>query len=234
MMETTSHGSASRAGVDKDARLAELLELAIAQARNGSPPNLEKLAAAAPELLGELRELWATAAMADEFGSLSGAAESVATTPAVRSQPAEFADFELIEELGRGGMGVVYRARQKSLGRVVALKMVLRGEAAGKADLARFRGEAESAARLRHPHIVPVFEVGEHDGSPFFCMQYVEGTTLAERLARGPLPGKEAARILAPIARAIAEAHRQGVLHRDLKPSNILIDVDGWPFVSDF
>jgi serine/threonine-protein kinase len=234
MAETTSHTSPKQAGVDKDARLADLLEWALAEARRGGHPNLEKLTTDAPELVAEFRELFAAAMMADEFGSLSGAAMADARPAAARRRPAEFADFELQEELGRGGMGVVYRARQKSLGRTVALKMVLRGETAGKADLARFRGEAESAARLRHPHIVPVFEVGEHDGAPFFCMQYVEGTTLAERLVGGPLPGKEAARILAPVAKAIAEAHRQGVLHRDLKPSNILLDVEGWPFVSDF
>ncbi|MEX2316337.1 MAG: serine/threonine-protein kinase [Pirellulales bacterium] len=234
MGQPISQSVAKDDATDHDARLASLIELAMDEVRRGRKPDLERLAAEAPELLGELRELWAAAALAEEFGSLSGEAIVDTGESATRRQPAEFADFELLEELGRGGMGVVYRARQKSLGRVVALKMVLRGETASKADLARFRGEAESAARLRHPHIVPVFEVGEHDGAPFFCMQYVDGTTLAERLAGGPLPGKEAARILAPVAKAIAEAHRQGVLHRDLKPSNILIDVDGWPFVSDF
>jgi serine/threonine-protein kinase len=232
MANTTSQLASSFSEADQDERLAALLEIALMEARAGRQPNLEKLAADAPELAGELRELWATAAVAEELGS------SVALAPAdpsaVRRPPAAFADFEILEELGRGGMGVVYRARQKSLGRMVALKMILRGQSASKADLARFRGEAESAARLRHPHIVPVFEVGEHDGAPFFCMQFVEGTTLAERLAEGPLPGREAARILAPVARGIAEAHRQGVLHRDLKPSNILIGADGWPFVSDF
>ena len=145
-----------------------------------------------------------------------------------------FGDYELLEELGRGGMGVVYRARQKSLDRIVAIKMVLRGSMATQADLARFRGEAESAARLNHPHIVSVFEVGQHDGLAFFSMEYVEGMTLAQRLANGPLPGREAARLLVPVARAIMEAHRQGVLHRDLKPSNILIDAGGQPYVSDF
>jgi serine/threonine-protein kinase len=142
--------------------------------------------------------------------------------------------YQVLDELGRGGMGVVYRARQKNLDRIVALKIVLGGSAATRADLARFRGEAETAARLNHPNIVPVYDVGEHDGLPYFTMRYIEGTTLAHRLADGPMQARDAAELLAPIARAIAHAHEQGVLHRDLKPSNILIDEAGQPYVSDF
>ena len=130
-------------------------------------------------------------------------------------------------------MGVVYRAHQKSLDRIVALKIVLGGSAATRADLARFRGEAETAAQLNHPHIVPVYEVGEHDG----CRTSRCATSRhdARRAARRrPAAGREAARVLAPVARAIAKAHQKGVLHRDLKPSNILIDVEGRPYVSDF
>ncbi len=151
---------------------------------------------------------------------------------ALRSR--EVDDYVLLDELGRGGMGVVYRARQKSLDRIVALKMILQGRLASSIDIARFRSEAESAARLDHPHIVPVYEVGTFENRPYFSMKLIEGTTLARRIIDGPIPNREAAEIMLPICRAIGDAHRRGVLHRDLKPSNILIEVDGTPYVSDF
>ncbi|MBI2478510.1 MAG: protein kinase, partial [Planctomycetia bacterium] len=141
---------------------------------------------------------------------------------------------ELLEELGRGGMGIVYRARQISLNREVALKMILQGQLASQPDRERFQAEAESAARLDHPGIVPVYEVGTIEGQPYFSMKYVRGETLTQRLTAGLVSPKEGAEILAAVARAIHYAHRQGVLHRDLKPSNILIDDDGQPHVSDF
>jgi serine/threonine-protein kinase len=131
-------------------------------------------------------------------------------------------------------MGVVYKAYQRSLDRQVAVKMMLRGDLASEADLARFRGEAEAAARLKHPNVVSVIEVGDRDGQAYFSMQYVEGTTLARLVAAGPLAARDAARYLAPICRAIHHAHQAGILHRDLKPSNVLIDSDGVPHVSDF
>ena len=142
--------------------------------------------------------------------------------------PRFFGDFELIRELGRGGMGVVYEARQQSLNRVVALKMVLRGELASADDQARFRSEAEAAARLVHPNIVQVYEVGDVAGQPYFAMQYVPGPTLARRLAEGPLPPREAAGLVAAVARAVEHAHQNGVLHRDLKPANILLASGGY------
>lgn len=148
--------------------------------------------------------------------------------------PREFGDYQLLNELGRGGMGIVYQARQHSLRRNVAIKMLLRREFASPDDLARFQAESTSAARLDHPHIVPVYEVGECQGQPYFSMKYVEGTTLADRLAAGPLSSREAAQLMAPICRAIHYAHQRGVLHRDLKPSNILLDRDGRPHVTDF
>jgi serine/threonine-protein kinase len=131
-------------------------------------------------------------------------------------------------------MGVVYRARQKSLARTVAVKMLLRRDLATAADLSRFQSEAEAAARLDHPGIVSIFEVGECGGHPFYSMRFIEGTTFAKRLASGPVPPREAAAILVQVAEAVDAAHRRGVLHRDLKPSNILIDSSGTPHVSDF
>ena len=143
-------------------------------------------------------------------------------------------DYELLEEIARGGMGVVYKARQVSLNRIVAVKMILAGQLATKADHDRFHAEAQAAALLDHPNIVPIFEVGEHEGQHYFSMGYVDGQSLAGRLAEGPLPPKEAAELVATVAEAVEYAHRQGVIHRDIKPSNILIDSKGRPRVTDF
>lgn len=164
----------------------------------------------------------------------SQSASSGELLPGVTVLPVAFGDYELVEEIGRGGMGVVYRANQKSLGRTVAIKMLLRRDLATAADLSRFRSEAEAAAQLDHPGIVSIFEVGECNGHPFYSMQLIEGTTLAKRLLQGPLPARESATMLAKVADAVHAAHVRGVLHRDLKPSNILIDVAGEPYVSDF
>jgi len=181
----------------------------------------------------------------DQPSSSSDLALARATLAARGAQPAErastdlrpdrrFGEYEILEELGRGGMGVVLRARSLASGRIVALKRLLHGPESKPEDLDRFQVETIAASRLAHPHIVPVFQAGECDGQPFFTMQYIEGTTLARKLADGPLPGLEAARLLVLVCRAIEYAHERGVLHRDLKPSNILIDQAGHPFVSDF
>jgi serine/threonine-protein kinase len=139
-----------------------------------------------------------------------------------------------LEEIGRGAMGVVYKGWDPRLKRYVALKMLLRGDQATAQDLARFRGEAQAAAKLAHRNIVPVYEVGDEGGQAYFCMQYVEGSTLASLARGGPLPPRQAAQLVAAIARAVEHAHRSGILHRDLKPSNVLIDGDGEPLVTDF
>jgi serine/threonine protein kinase len=148
--------------------------------------------------------------------------------------PQVFGDYELLREVARGGMGVVYRARQVTLDRIVALKMILAGRLAGPDDLMRFKTEATAAARLSHPNIVTVHEVGEADGQPFYSMEFVEGQTLARRLAGGPLPGRLAARYVRQVARAVHYAHRHGIMHRDLKPSNIIITPDEEPKITDF
>ena len=148
--------------------------------------------------------------------------------------PHQFGEFELIEEIGRGGMGVVFKARHLRLNRIVAMKMILQGELASPGDRQRFMAEAHAAAKLQHKSIVPVYEVGQHDGKMFFCMEYIAGKTLLQELANGPLSPRRATKILLQISRAIAYAHEQGVLHRDLKPSNILIAENGDAKITDF
>jgi len=226
--------------ISHDELLVSLLDRVLESSRNGQSAALEAIIHEHPDLGTELRELWATMQIAEDFAEISELfADSSLTTgdqtiQAAAPLPQNCGDYELLGEIGRGGMGVVYKAHQKSLDRIVALKMILRGDTASLADIARFRAEAESAAQLHHPNIVNVYEVGEFDGRPFFSMKLVEGTTLAKRITEGPLPSIKAAEMLAPICRAIADAHRRGVLHRDLKPSNILIDNEGRTYVTDF
>ena len=145
-----------------------------------------------------------------------------------------FGSFELLGEIGRGGMGVVYKARQKGLDRIVAVKMILSSHLASAEHVCRFQAEARAAARLRHANIVQIYEVGEVHGQHYFTMEYVEGESLAQRIRRGPLDVATAVRILTAVARAVEHSHQHGIVHRDLKPSNILIDATEQPYVSDF
>ncbi len=142
--------------------------------------------------------------------------------------------YELLDVLGRGGMGVVYRARQLGFNRLVALKMIRAGAAAEPGEYARFRIEAEAVARLRHPNIVPVYDIGEADGCPYFSMEHLDGGSLAARARTEPLSPRRAAEVVEALARAMHHAHVLGVVHRDLKPSNVLLDADGTPKVTDF
>lgn len=160
----------------------------------------------------------------------------VALPPSPAAAPAlgTFGDYELLAEIAKGGMGVVYRARQTSLDRIVALKMILGGRLAHDEDIERFRSEAAAAGRLSHPNIVSIHDVGCIDGRHYFSMEFIEGKSLAQLLQNGPLPGRDAARYLALVARAVQHAHEKGILHRDLKPSNILLDAWDRPHVSDF
>src|SRR5262245_8084471 len=165
--------------------------------------------------------------------------EDVTLAPRVNADPAPqpmpvIPGYRVEGELGRGGMGVVYRARQVRLNRAVALKMILAGRHAGAEAAARFLAEAEAVAKLQHPNIVQIFHIDEHDGFPFFEMEFVGGGSLAARLDGTPRPPCEAARLVEMLARAMAEAHRRGVVHRDLKPANILLTPEGVPKVADF
>ena len=222
----------------RDEMLAAVLSEVADQAAGGREPSLEQTIQRYPDLEEDLRHLWGAVMLAGAVGTHANDAtagfDSSELQPVGFELPARFGDYELLEELGRGGMGIVYRAHQISLDREVAIKMLLRGQLATPADEARFRHEAESAARLNHPGIVPVYEVGEQDGRLFFSMQFIEGETLASLLKSKPLPPRYTARILSAVARAIHYAHEHGVLHRDLKPSNILIDAGGDPHVTDF
>src|SRR5437868_2471428 len=146
----------------------------------------------------------------------------------------ELGDYELLEEIGRGGQGVVFRARQKSLNRLVALKVIGLGQWATKVHVKRFRLEAEAAARLDHPCIVPIYEVGEREGSCYFSMKFVEGGQLDEAVRRAPMSIRQAAELIAKVARTVHYAHQHGILHRDIKPGNILLDGKGEPHLTDF
>jgi hypothetical protein len=161
-------------------------------------------------------------------------AATIAPPAASKACPSRFGDYELLEEIARGGMGVVFKARQVSLDRLVALKMILTGKLAGEEELQRFRVEAKAVAQLQHPSIVAIYDVGEHENQHYFAMEYVAGASLADRLKEGVLPSRLAAHYVYEVACGLHYAHLKGILHRDLKPANVLIDENDRPKLTDF
>ncbi len=210
-------------------RLAQALEELHGQRRRGAVIDWTQID---PALEKELRPLFALGDFVDHF---AGDSRRPTIKMPAKSQPLPGAieGYDLLEELGRGGMGVVTKAWDRKLERFVALKMVLKGKLASSEDLQRFQREATAAAGLHHPHIIPVFQVGEHEGQPYFSMKYIAGPSLAQVVAEGPLLPRRAAEILLLVAQAVQHAHEHGIIHRDLKPSNILLDGQE-PIVTDF
>lgn len=251
MADTTTPGQE-----DLEQRVAEVVAQQLDLMQQGRPLDLATLTAQHPQIADQLREVWPALLLADVAGhNASSISAPVASLQAVRSSTgssleqllllgsgedladsigAQLGDYQLLEIIGQGGMGVVYRAHQISLDRQVAIKMIRRDRLSSDSERQRFLAEAQATARLEHPGIVPVYEVSETDGTPFFSMQLVSGETLADRLVNGPLPQREAAKLLAAVARAIDHAHKEGILHRDIKPSNILLGPEGRPLVTDF
>jgi serine/threonine-protein kinase len=220
-----------------DEQLAGLLARLEAAPLSDQESLLEELCQQQPACARELQLLWATMQVVDMAGGehREHSAGSEGSTVELDLQlPCQLGDYELLEEIGRGGMGIVFRARQLSLDREVAIKMISRGPLASAEDRTRFEAEARAAAQLDHEGIVPVYDVGEMEGRPFFSMKLIDGETLSQRVSQSPLKGRQAARLLLQVCRAVAFAHQHGILHRDLKPSNILIDADGRPHVNDF
>ncbi|HKI33195.1 MAG TPA: protein kinase [Gemmataceae bacterium] len=213
----------------RDQRVNEVIAEYLRAADAGQAPNRDELLARHADLADELRSFFADHDGAQRLVLPPAEAPTLAPGEAPAPSPAPgtvryFGDYELLEEIARGGMGVVYRARQVSLNRIVALKMILSGQLASEEDVQRFRLEAQTAAALQHPNIVAIHEVGEHDGQHYFSMDFVEGKSLADLVRDNPLPPEQAARWVRTVAEAIQYAHQRGVLHRDLKPSNVLID----------
>ncbi len=222
---------------DSEQALAILVTELADRASRGETVSLEETVRQYPQFETDLRELWGTIivtnAAAKEQSRNSSLSTSELAIPRIEL-PCSFGNYVLEEEIGRGGMGIVYRATRTSDHESVAIKMILKGDFASDIDRQRFDSEAIAVAKLSHPNIIPIYEIGKHQGRSFFCMKLVQGQSLSERLARGPMPSQRAATVMAEISDAIRYAHEQGILHRDLKPSNILLDDAGKPYVADF
>jgi WD40 repeat protein/tRNA A-37 threonylcarbamoyl transferase component Bud32 len=218
-----------------DPSLDELLARCIAAEEAGRPLDRQELLARHPQLAAELREFFANRDQMQRLAApLRGEQPSSLSQGGGPKRVRYFGDYELLDEIAAGGMGIVYKARQVSLNRIVAVKMILKGTLASEEDVKRFRAEAEAAASLQHPAIVAIHEVGLHEGQHYFSMDYVDGQSLAEVPRQQPLSGRQAAEYVRDAAEAVHYAHQQGTLHRDLKPSNILIDRHGRVRITDF
>ena len=222
----------------KDKRVNEIVADYLRSIERGELPDRTALLARHVDLANELTAFFADH---DRFRRAAAPLADALTLPPSESPESGpkrtiryFGDYELLEEIARGGMGVVYKARQMSLNRPVALKMILAGQLASENDVKRFYSEAEAAATLDHPNIVPIFEVGQHEGQHYFAMGYIDGPSLAAKLDAAGWPTSEAARLVRQIADAIQYAHARGVIHRDLKPQNVLLGADGVPRITDF
>jgi tRNA A-37 threonylcarbamoyl transferase component Bud32 len=211
--------------------------------QQGRPPSATELCAGCPELAAELdKQIQAVLAMEAMLAVGKNTPTETQTPDAAQTGragprgPVDFLlpDYEVLEELAQGGMGIVYKARHPRLGRLVAIKRMRAGVDARPNQLARFRNEALALARVQHPHIVQIYDVGEHDRQPFLAMELVEGESLAQKLARSLLPARQAAALVERLAQAIHAAHERGIVHRDLKPSNVLVTTDGTPKITDF
>jgi serine/threonine-protein kinase len=204
----------------------------------GQTLTAEELCKECPELADVLRDrlrvLQAMYRIPNGLEARDTATIADPTRPDAKPSLPRAAGYEVLEVLGHGGMGVVYKARQVSLDRLVALKMIRTGPHAGPQERNRFHLEATAVARLQHPNIVQIYEVGELDGHPYLALEFVEGGSLAQQLEGGPLPPHDAAALVETLARAIHAAHERGIVHRDLKPANILLTADGTPKISDF
>jgi len=218
-MNTEPHRAASA-----NDQLEQVLAAYLRAVEAGPSPSRAEWLERYPALAEELKLFFDNQQAVEQLVKQSGAS----------STPRWFGDYELLRELGRGGMGVVYQARQASVGRFVALKMILAGKLASASDVVRFRLETEAAAQLDHPHIVPLYEVGERDEQQYFTMKLIEGGSLAEHRGQFRDNPAAAALLVEKVAGAVHAAHQHGILHRDLKPANILLDHEGQPLVTDF
>jgi len=216
---------------DTDEKLGDAIAAYLRLAEAGHPPDRTEFLARYPDLGAELESFFAND---DDVDRLTQPLRDLAHSGSDSWQGRTLGDYEILGEVGRGGMGVVYRANHRGLGRTVALKMIRAGRLATREDVERFRIEAKAAASLNHPHIVPIYDFEEHDGHQFFTMQLVQGRTLDRHDCDFSSDPREAARLLALVARAVHHAHQRRIIHRDLKPANILIDDAGEPHITDF